>query len=279
MSFVATLAVGGGIALGVGAGMGASAGSMKKKELSALGDYPGLDTSKITDEALRDLEKYLPRDIALAQQATQANQGILNKLAEDNIPGFKERKQTQADLIDSFLRGELPDDVAQAVERRSAATGLGLGISGSGLGRNLTARDLGRTSLDLIGTGFGLIPQFQSSIPLTNPVSPLAFAGPTPNDLINIRGQERTQRLNIGLQRAGVQGATGAWGNFFSQLGGLALGGALGGMGGGMGGMMGGMGGGGGSGMPQGWSLPDSGSLGTPNRFNFPGSQYGGGWR
>jgi hypothetical protein len=274
MSFIA---VGGIAAIGIGAGLGASAGNMKKKELSALGDYPGLDTSKITDEALRDLEKYLPRDIALAEQATQANQGILNRLAEENIPRFKERKQTQADLIDSFLRGELPDDVAQAVERRSAATGLGLGISGSGLGRNLTARDLGRTSLDLIGTGFGMIPQFQSSIPMTNPVNALSFAGPMPNDLVNLRGQERQQRLNIGLQRAGVQGATGAWGNFFSNIGGIALGAGLGG--GGMGGMMGGMGGGSSNTMPQGWSLPDSGSLGVPNRFNFPGTQYGGGWR
>lgn len=271
----AAAALGAGLVFGsLGAFLGGRAGDLQKKELSALGDYPGLDTSKITDDALRDLEKYLPRDIALAEQATQANQGILNKLAEENIPGFKERKQTQADLIDQFLRGELPDDVAQAVERRSAATGLGLGISGSGLGRNLTARDLGRTSLDLIGTGFSMVPQFQSSIPLTNPVDPLAFAGPTPNQLIGIRGHERDQKIQIGLARAGIQGQTGAWGNYFTQLGGLATGAGTkmltAGMGGG-----GGMAGTDSLGLGANLGGPNTGSTLIQGRYSIPGTSYG----
>lgn len=251
----------GGAAMIGGTVLGGSEASKKKKALNELQNMPGLDTSRITAEALSDLERYLPRDIALAEKATQANQGILNKLAEDNIPGFKERKEAQADLIDQFLRGEVPDDVARAVERRSAATGLGLGISGSGIGRNLTARDLGRTSLDMIGLGFNLNPQFQSSIPMTTPVNVMSFAGPMPNDLINLRGQERTQRLNVGMAKAGVPGQAGIWGNFLSNMGGLAFGAGLQG---GIGNMMGGMGGGG-----RATQAPAGTQLGSFGGFGF----------
>jgi hypothetical protein len=222
-----------GLALGgLGTFLGGRAGDIKKKELSALGDYPGLDTGAITEQALGDLERFLPRDIDLARRTTEANQDILNSLYEDNVPGYAARRGKQADIIDDFLAGEVPEDVSRAVERSALGRGLTLGIGGSGLGRSLTARDLGRTSLDLIGSGMGFANQFTQATPITNPTNPLAFAGPLPNQLAAIRGHERDQKLNIAMARAGIQGQTGAWGDFFTQLGGSLMGFGMGGGGG-----------------------------------------------
>lgn len=255
-----------------GAFLSGRAGDLKKKELSALGDYPGLDTGTITGQALSDLERFLPRDVALARDVTQANQDILNQLYEQNVPGFRTRQQTQSDLIDQFLAGEVPQDVSRQVERSSLGRGLTLGIGGSGLGRSLTARDLGLTSLGLVGQGMGFANQFNQSQPIVDPTNPLAFAGPSPNDLIGIRGHERDQKLQIALARAGVQGQTGAWGTFLNNLGGQMFGQGLKGLGSG-----------GGAapaptddlGLGANLGFRGSGSTMIEGRYDIPGTSYG----
>jgi len=55
--------------------------------------------------------------------------------------------------IESMLRGEIPEDVQAALEQISAERGIQSGLGLGEASRNLTARDLGRTSLDLISEG------------------------------------------------------------------------------------------------------------------------------
>lgn len=266
------------IAAGVAAGaagslLGGNQAKKTRKRIEDAANQPGLDTGAITDAALTDLEKYLPRDIALAEKVTEANQGILNKLYKDNVPGFENIQQQRSSLIQDFLAGKLPDDVQSAVERSSAARGLGLGISGSGIGRNLTARDLGRTSLDLMNLGLRETPGFFASTPIADPTNPLAFAGPTPMQLIGIRGQERETRQNLLAQAAGAGGSTGVWGNFLSQMGGLATGFGLMGGGGSLTGQPSAAGrvtGGGGS-LPGNWSAM---SMSQQNQYGKAFDRY-----
>lgn len=53
-----------------------------------------------------------------------------------------------------LLTGELPSDVTEAVRKATAAGAVASGIQrNSSLARNLTARDLGKTSFDLMGMG------------------------------------------------------------------------------------------------------------------------------
>jgi len=60
-----------------------------------------------------------------------------------------------------FLRGQIPTDVQALVKNNAAETSLLGGYGGSQMSRNLTARDLGITSLDLIERGNrGLAQQF-----------------------------------------------------------------------------------------------------------------------
>lgn len=257
-----------GLVLGAGgAFLGGRAGDIKRKRLEAIANTPGLDTGKITGDALADLEKYLPQDISLAQKVTDANQSMLNKLYEENVPGFKNIQDQRASLIQDFLAGRLPADVQSSIERSSAAKGLGLGISGSPIQRNLTARDLGRTSLDLMNYGLGQVPGYFSSTPIASPTDPLTFAGPSPNQLINIRGQERAQKMNIMAQAAGIGGQTEAWANYLNQVGGALAGYGMGG---------GSFGGGGGSQNPYAFALQSQGGTVPSNFYGLSSGQQAG---
>lgn len=89
----------------------------------------------------------------LGTTVNRFNFGELDRMNEAAIPGFANILGRQSNILQSFLRGELPDDVSQQVMRNSAWTSLRGGYGGSEMGRNLTARDLGLTSLDLMNRG------------------------------------------------------------------------------------------------------------------------------
>jgi dGTP triphosphohydrolase len=67
--------------------------------------------------------------------------------------------QKSNENISDYLSGIIPDDVSAAVNRSSAAKALGGGFGGSQMQGNLTARDLGLTSLDLQKFGVSALPQ------------------------------------------------------------------------------------------------------------------------
>lgn len=67
------------------------------------------------------------------------------------------------DVASGFLSGVLPADVQSAVQRGSAYGALQGGFAGSGMARNLTARDLGLTSLDLMQRGAQMLGQGQNT--------------------------------------------------------------------------------------------------------------------
>ena len=56
----------------------------------------------------------------------------------------------------SMMRGEIPQDVVDQLAQISAERGIRSGIGAGSRNQNLTARDLGRTSLDLMTTGVQL---------------------------------------------------------------------------------------------------------------------------
>ena len=91
-------------------------------------------------------------DIAkLATGVNTLNQDQLNLLIDRTLgPGV--RQQVQANLA-SQLKGEIPQDVQSAIYRgvaeRSAGSNAFGGGASSGFDRNITARDLGLTSLDI----------------------------------------------------------------------------------------------------------------------------------
>lgn len=74
-------------------------------------------------------------------------------MLERALPGYGKLRDKTTGVIGDWLAGKIPDDVSDEVMRRSAGRALYGGFGGSGMARNLTARDLGLTSLDLVGKG------------------------------------------------------------------------------------------------------------------------------
>jgi hypothetical protein len=104
-----------------------------------------------------DVANYVPTDLsAESKKATEANISNLPEiqaLLEKILPGWSEmEKQGSANTL-ALLRGELPKDVEDKVRRTSAFKSFTGGYGGSGMSKALTARDFGKTSLDLMGQG------------------------------------------------------------------------------------------------------------------------------
>jgi len=91
----------------------------------------------------------LPKLKEIGAETNQFNAEQLQILLRKMIPRYDEMVGRMSDNMASGLRGEIPEDVADAVFRNSAVRSLYGGYGGSGMARNLTARDLGLTSLDL----------------------------------------------------------------------------------------------------------------------------------
>lgn len=110
----------------------------------SLGD----SASKSTSANLANL----PQLENLAGQTNLFNAQQIQQML-GNIPGFTGLSNQITDVLGSELRGEIPPDVAAAIQNNAAAQALTGGFGGSGLAGNLTARDLGLTSLNIMQSG------------------------------------------------------------------------------------------------------------------------------
>lgn len=90
---------------------------------------------------------------SLASTTNMFNQEQLNQMLESAAPGFRDIVSRSGSRISELLSGEIPKDVSDQIGRNAAYQSLSGGFGGSGMARNLVARDLGLTSLDIIGKG------------------------------------------------------------------------------------------------------------------------------
>jgi hypothetical protein len=211
---------------------------------------PGLDIPAAVGEA----EQLTPRTRELEAQRNAFNRAQLLESLGIQVPGYQEAQAQRTQNAMALLRGELPPDVAAQVQRQAAGRALAGGYAGSQAAQNLTARDLGRTSLALQQAGG----QQFANILGTTPLAPLSNYEFTPQMIASIRADERAKKQAALLgsynmaSAGGVAGqALGSLGSGLTNLGFSALG--QGGFGAGGGG-----GGGGGNwnystGMPTGY--------------------------
>jgi hypothetical protein len=92
------------------------------------------------------------------------NQQQLTELMNNIMPGFSASASTASKNIASELSGQIPTDVSNAIQSSDAAKALTGGFGGSGLSGNLTARDLGLTSLDLTNQGLSSLESWSGQI-------------------------------------------------------------------------------------------------------------------
>lgn len=98
-------------------------------------------------------ETDLGEEAGRATKSNIKNMDDIMALLEKIQPGYGEMLRTGSKNTLSLLRGEIPEDVQRAVKRSSAFRSLSGGFAGSGMSKALTARDFGRTSMDLMQAG------------------------------------------------------------------------------------------------------------------------------
>jgi len=179
----------------------------------------------------------------LTQQQNQLLPGYSANLAK----GESDTGQLLDDAS-SMLSGNLPPDVISQIERSDAFGALSGGFAGSEMSHNLTARDLGLTSLNLMQQGASMLGQGGNSAQqwasmagqdILNPAS--QFVTPQQQmsqDNLNAIMQQQTlqNKYNVAAapnpQLAGIMNAAGT---MYGQMG-YNVGGGGGGSGGGGGG-------------------------------------------
>ena len=162
-----------------------------------------------------EAEQLAPRTRELEGQRNAFSRAQLLESLGIQIPGYQEGQTQRTQNAMALLRGELPPDVMAQVQRQSAAKSLTGGYAGSQAARNLTARDLGRTSLDLQQLGG----QQFANILGTTPLAQMANYEFSPADIARLRESERISRMNALAGVASMPSATGAVGQGLGSLG------------------------------------------------------------
>lgn len=115
----------------------------------SLPPWHGLDLGEEQRIAVRNNLNIAPEASKLANLTEDQ---ILSML-RTAIPGFDSMRESAGVDIESMLKGEIPKSVQDSITNSAAGRNLGLGTAGSGFGRDLVARDLGITSLNLTEKG------------------------------------------------------------------------------------------------------------------------------
>lgn len=216
--------IGGGLLGLVGGLFGSSAASKRKQELLNIANMPGVSPGQAYTESLGAMQSAAPQAEEVARRQNIFGQSEIDRILGQEIPGYRSGQEQRAANALAMLRGEIPEDVTAQVQRRTAAQALEGGYGGSGMARNLTARDIGRTALDIQNLGAQQFANILGTTPMTRPVTSAGLLDISPQDVLGLRSQERSQKLNTLLQRAGVKGGTETFGSVLGSLGGGLLG-------------------------------------------------------
>lgn len=183
--------------------------------------------------------EYTPTDLGTeankAVTANAANMPEITALLEKILPGYSDMVAQGSKNTLSLLRGELPKDVQDKVRRNSAYKAFTGGYGGSGMSKALTARDFGRTSLDLMQVGENSAQRWAA---LTqSSVAPYAIRADQQADATfkNNLYRQATEQFKMNVAAAPDPAAAGKF-NTIATIGGTAASfglGALGGAGGG----------------------------------------------
>lgn len=200
-----------------------------QRRLGHIKDTPYVDPNQVYSQSLGASLGALPQAENLTGQENVFNQQQLQDALNKSIPGYSDIQASRSGIIQNELAGQLPPDVQAYLERTGAATSLAGGYGGSQAGRNLTARDLGTNSLNLMHTGQQEAQQMISGTPTATPISIAASLGLNPELLYKGDLTQRQENMAAATNWAVAPGAWGAIGSGLQKVGGAALSGGVGG--------------------------------------------------
>jgi len=122
----------------------------RKPKVPAL---PKIDFNLEQQRTVTGNQQALPYAEELGRGVNTFNQEELDRLYNLALPGYDRIKNQVGENLTALTKGEIPQDVQDQLFRSKAVQAFRGGFAGSGLQRNLTARDFGLTSLALTGQG------------------------------------------------------------------------------------------------------------------------------
>lgn len=193
---------------------GSTIGALAGLALGAYGRKPKVPTLKPIDVNATQKAAVAGNaanfaDIAqLATQVNTFNQDQLDALIDRTL-GTGVRQQIQANLS-SQLRGEIPDDVRSQIYRGVAErTAGGNAFGGGGFTRNVTARDLGLTSLDITNRALSSAESWLSKAAAPQfDVTSMFF---TPQQRLAFEEEQQSRQFQRDSIEAGVKAAPDPW--------------------------------------------------------------------
>lgn len=216
--------MGGLIAGGVLKGNAADAA---RSRLEDVANTPGLDVDAETLNALISMEKYLPRAKGIGSSMTDYSRGEIEKSMETAQPGYAKRRTQALANVDDWLMGKLSPETTAEIYRNTAGRAIGGGYSGTGFHGARVARDILSSSNELQRYATSILPSLNSAFPAAQPYDISNLAGLSPTQLINLRSQERAQKMALMAEHSQLPGQTAIWGDTLTQMGGMMMGGGL----------------------------------------------------
>ena len=126
-------------------------------------DWTELSAKEAQRQAIKGNIGSFDKTKKLAKKVNKFNQQQLLEMLRRGVPQYNQLVRTGSEQALSLLtdeniaamrRGEIPQDVSDAIQTSAAARAVAGGFGDTGFSRNLVARDLGLKSLDLIEKGF-----------------------------------------------------------------------------------------------------------------------------
>jgi hypothetical protein len=124
-----------------------------------------IDPTKVQAQAISGNIANAPAAFDLASMANRFSADELNKSLERMLPGYSALRDKGTETISSFMRGEIPQDVQDRIERKAAESGVASGTSGSQFNKFDKLRNLGFTSLDITREGLKSASSWIASAP------------------------------------------------------------------------------------------------------------------
>lgn len=189
-------------ATGIGALIGLGLGAFGKKPKAP--ELEKIDPNAVQAQTVAGNQANFADIAKLAAGVNTFSQDQLNSLIDKTL-GVGVREQIQSNLA-SQLKGEIPQDVQNAIFRgvaaRSAATNA---FGGGGFTRNVTARDLGLTSLDITNKALSSAESWLASAKApTFDVTSMFF---TPQQRLAFSQQQQGLQYQNDLLKAGLKAA------------------------------------------------------------------------
>lgn len=129
-----------------------------------------INVGQVQQQTIAGNTAALPAATEFAGQVDQSNLDRWLKGIKFALPDFESIRSTVSQNIASMVRGEIPTSDRNQLLLRDAAKAYGGGYSGSGMHGALTARDLGRTELDIRLGGQNAFASWMKALDAPSPI-------------------------------------------------------------------------------------------------------------